>query len=301
MRWFSTILVVAAFTLNAKVVFKTADGNLGKLKAIADYHAVYDDAILHFLERLALTSADEIANAGKCVKCLNDAGPAFKTAVQAAGGSLAKAMDDVAVLIKGGTNAAERIDPGALATLLQDVVRVISGSPNYKITQFVDDIAILYTTNQGITGIFGPGGVGIRLAGQIKNVSATFNHAKGELIHLQEDARLTRQGGASVVTQLDAKAGRFWDIVTADGRCFEVKFPWKILQGSLGTNQQSKIINRIIGHLRLSGVPDGKAFYILGDLEPKVPSAIKVELNKALNGLFSENHWIETIAPKAPN
>jgi hypothetical protein len=45
-----------------------------------------------------------------------------------------------------------------LATLLQDVVRVISGSPNYKITQFVDDNAILYNTNQGITGIFGPWG-----------------------------------------------------------------------------------------------------------------------------------------------
>jgi hypothetical protein len=285
MRWFSTILVVAAFTLNAKAVFKSADGSLEKLKAIADCHAVYDDAILHFLERRALTSADEITNAGKCVKCLNDAGPAFKNAVVASGRALTSVMDEIAVVIKGGTNAAEKIDPAKLVSLLQKLANR-QNPLDYKVTHFTNHIATLLSKNPSIQGLLSttPGSSSPCLVENIfKQMDVSeFGPLGGHLFHLQEAAKLAL---GSTVEFLEKGSGQFVDIVLQSGsRYYEVKLSFQTLVGSTAAQNVTDSVNKIVRLISESELDPNKLTIVLGQgwngNFPAIPPAVITEVHK---------------------
>ena len=140
------------------------------------------------------------------VKCLNDAGPTLKNAIP--GSALPKAMDDVAVLIKGGTNAAEKIDPGTLAKLLQSLTPLLANR-SYKITHFLDDTASLLSGYPTITGMFGKNSVIGIIESQAYSTTAVFKNLQGSPFHLKEAAIFTRAGGSSLVTKLEANPGHF--------------------------------------------------------------------------------------------
>jgi len=277
-----------------KAVFVASDGSFEALKAVSEGFAMYGDDLLHFLKRLPLNSADEIANAGKCVKCLNDAGPAFKNAVLASGRALATVMDEISAVIKGGTHAAEKIDPATLVSLLQK----LASRPNqigYKVTHFTNHLATLLSKNLNIQGLFSKaqGSSNPCLVDNIFNQlnAPNFGVLGGNLLHLQEAAKLA-QGGQTIAF-LEKSGGQFMDIVLQNGsRYYEVKLSFQTLVGSKAAQNvpdAAGAISSIIREAQQQGLDPNKLTIVLGQgwngNFPLIPPAVITLVHKQFPGV----------------
>lgn len=161
-------------------------------------------------------------------------------------------------------------------------------SRSYQITHFLDDTAVLLASHADVTGLFGKNGLIGMIGTQASPATAIFKNIQGYLFHLKEAATLTRQGGGSLVTKLEAKPAQFWDIVTADGRCFEVKVSWETLRGKTERAFVSEYEEVIRRWIEMSNIPQGKAGYILGDINGTVPP----ELITNLADVMPPQNWI---------